>query len=508
MWGWRARVALTIAVGICVPVAAGLGASASIDHPIATVGMPFPGQWVSNVLESKPYTADPSYPGVNPANNFGDWATNVYAPEGTPIILHVTSGDGPVTFRWVSSTASCDGNSSKIEVYVNGVDVGWIFFAHFSGGRGKNIADPQPTNGMTIGTMHYFSSGDCNPGPHLHVEMSDNHSGAYKNSCWTDWGQPGVALQEGDSLGILGSLNQQTKQACADVNGGTGSGGGTTSTTTATTSTTTTTTSTTTTSPTTTTTSPTTTTTAPTTTTTTGGTGGGPGPGFQAVSGSGSTTLYCPAGVNLGQAGAAGHKAGGKNGGAGGAGGKAGCGSNGGAGRNGGSGANKAVGGAGGAGGNGACPPERYSNGVWLTADGTQNAPAAPCNGTGANGGSGGQGGQAQGNSAGGAGGAGGNALFARGGSGGNGAAGGNAGRANNTQGGAGGNGGNGGAVPAATGGNGGQGGNGGSATGAFGGNGGRGGDGGTTSPGTAGAPGGNGTTTPGVNGANGANGA
>ena len=210
--------------------------------------MPFTGQWVSNVLESQPYTNDPSYPGVNPANNFGDWATNVYAPEGTPIILNVTSGDGPVTFRWVSSTASCDHNSSKIEVFVSGVDVGWIFFAHFQGGRGSNTSDPQPTNGMTIGTMHYFPPPlDCNPGPHLHVELSDNHSGALKYSCWTDNGQPGVTLQQGDSLGILGSLNQATKQACTDANGGTGSGGGTTSSTTTSPSSTTTTTTTTTT---------------------------------------------------------------------------------------------------------------------------------------------------------------------------------------------------------------------------------------------------------------------
>jgi hypothetical protein len=458
LWGGKTRVVLAVAVGMCVPVVSGSGASASATSPIATVGMPFAGQWVSNVLESPPYTADPSYPAVNPANNFGDWATNVYAPEGTPITLQVRSDDGPVTFRWVSSAASCDGNSSKIEVFVNGVDVGWIFFAHFLGGRGQNVSDPQPTNGMTIGTMHYFPTGDCNPGPHLHVEMSDNHSGALKYSCWTDNGQPGVTLQQGDALGMLGSLNQEPKQSCTP--------------------------------------------TAP-----PPPPPPGPGTGFHAVSGSGSTTLYCPTGVNLGHAGAAGKKAAGKNGGAGGQGGSAGCGSNGGAGRKGGSGTALAAGGTGGSGGAGACPPRRYSNGIWLTADGTQNAPAPPCDGTGADGGIGGPGGNAQRTSAGGAGGAGGSALFARGGDGGTGAAGGNAGTATNTQGGKGGNGGNGGVAPAATGGAGGRGGSGGTATGAYGGIGGRGGDGGTTSPGTAGAPGGNGTTTPGADGANGANG-
>ena len=461
--GWSARIACIVVVGMCALLGPGIApSSASTTNPMATVGMPFTGQWASDVLVPPPYTNAPSYPAVMPLNNYGDWATNVWAPEGTPIYLHVTSADGPVTFQWVAYTPSCDGHGVKINVFVNGTRVGWIYLAHFNAVRAaSDISDPQPTNGMLLGTVHDYVVGgvDCNPGPHLHVEMSDNHSGALKYSCWTDNGQPGVTLQEGDSLGQLGSLNQGTKQPCTS--------------------------------------SPPPPPPPP------------PGPaGYQVVSGSGSTALYCPTGVILGSTGSAGHKAGGKNGGAGGSGGRAGCGSNGGADRNGGSGTNKAVGGAGGAGGNGACPPERYVNNVWLTADGTQTAPAPPCDGTGVNGGTGGAGGQAQGNSPGGAGGAGGNGLFAGGGSGGNGAAGGNAGRASNTQGGAGGKGGNGGSGPGTTGGNGGLGGNGGTATGAHGGNGGRGGDGGTTAPGTAGAPGGNGTTTPGVDGANGTNGA
>jgi hypothetical protein len=451
-----------VVVGVGAPVVSGLPASASATNPMATVGMPFGGQWASDVLVNPPYTSDPSYPGVDPANNEGDWATNVWAPEGTPIKLHVTSPDGPVTFHWVASTASCDGNSSKIEVYVNGADVGWIFFAHFQGGRGTNVSDPQPVNGMTLGTMHDFGAAGCNDGPHLHVEMSDNHSGALKYSCWTDNGQPGVTLNEADALGQLGSLNQGTKQPCQ------ASGLA----------------------------------------------------GFHAVTGTGSSTLYCPNGINLGTRGANGHVGSGTNGGAGGQGGSPGCGSSGGRGGDGGSGTTRVAGGAGGAGGNGACPAERFNDGSWLTAAGTPAS--APCNGSGANGGIGGHGGNSQGAARGGAGGAGGSALFAAGGlggnggsggpakigAGGNGAAGGNGGSAPKTQGGTGGNGGSGGNAPAATGGAGGRGGNGGTAVGAHGGNGGRGGNGGNTSPGTAGTAGGDATTTSGVNGTNGANGA
>ena len=268
-----------VAVAICAPVVAAAAASASPGHPVATVGMPFAGQWASDVLVPPPYTNAPSWPGVDGAFNGGDWSTNLWAAEGTPIKLNVTSPDGPVTFEWVSSSASCDGNSLKMDVFVGGTKVGWIFFAHFNPVRaGTDISDPQPVNGMTLGTMHYFAGADCNPGPHLHIEMSNNFT---TFSCWTDNGQPGVTLADGAPVGMLGSSNTGPKQPCT---GPTGTAG------------------------------------------------------FHAVSGTGATTLYCPNGVNLGHVGSNGHKGGGTNGGAGGTGGRPGCGSDGGDGHNGGNG--------------------------------------------------------------------------------------------------------------------------------------------------------------------------
>ena len=152
--GWKARVALIVVVGICVPFVSGGPAFGSAAHPVATVGMPFAGTWASDALVTPPYTADnSSYPAVIPANNGGDWATDLWAPEGTPMTLQVTSADGPVTFAWVASTTSC-GTSSKMDVFVNGTKVGWIFYGHLLGGRGSNTADPQPTNGMPLGTVH------------------------------------------------------------------------------------------------------------------------------------------------------------------------------------------------------------------------------------------------------------------------------------------------------------------------------------------------------------------
>src|SRR5450631_2698333 len=98
-WGWKARVALIVGVGICVPFVSGGPAFGSAAHPVATVGMPFAGTWASNAFVAPPYTAtNSSYPAVTPANNGGDWSTDVWAGEGTPVILQVTGADGPVTF--------------------------------------------------------------------------------------------------------------------------------------------------------------------------------------------------------------------------------------------------------------------------------------------------------------------------------------------------------------------------------------------------------------------------
>jgi len=212
-WGWKARVALIVAVGICVPVVSGGAAFGSAAQPAATVGMPFAGTWASNAFVAPPYTAtNSSYPAVNPANNGGDWSTDLWAAEGTPITLLVTSADGPVTFVWDSSTTSC-GTSSKVEVFVNGTRVGWIFYGHLLGGRGIDTADPQPTNGMTLGTVHDFGNG-CNDGPHLHIEMSNHLDSPF--SCWTDNGQPGTTLAQGAAVGMLGTQNSAPKQSCTD----------------------------------------------------------------------------------------------------------------------------------------------------------------------------------------------------------------------------------------------------------------------------------------------------
>jgi len=118
--------------------------------------------------------------------------------------------------------------------------------------------------------------------------------------------------------------------------------------------------------------------------------------GILPVGGNGSSTVYCPAYFRLGRSGSNGQNGFGSHGGTGGTGGAPGCGTDGGNGGGGGAGVNSAgVGGNGGNGGNGACPPEEWSNGMWLSASGAATTPydTPPCNGTWGDGGSGGNGG-------------------------------------------------------------------------------------------------------------------
>jgi hypothetical protein len=139
--------------------------------------------------------------------------------------------------------------------------------------------------------------------------------------------------------------------------------------------------------------------------------------GYTSVGGSGPTTLYCPTFAHLGRTGFNGSKGRFGNGGNGGTGGAPGCATNGGNGGRGGDGTLFAgKGGNGGNGGNGACPPEEWSNGVWLTSSGVPTSPTdtPPCNGTFGNGGNGGNGGDGARNRSGGNGGNGGNGTVGR----------------------------------------------------------------------------------------------
>jgi hypothetical protein len=172
-------------------------------------GMPFTGKWAYNVNVNPPYTdSNSSHPSVH-TNYYGDWATDIYAADGTAVKLHVSSSDGTLSFYWIARTDGTCGHRAVIGVRVNGTDVGSIYYEHLA----NAVTSGTITNGMTIGNVHDW--GGCNPGPHVHVELKNTSNFA----CYTDWGHPGASLLEGDSLGQLGSSNTGSRQACTSDSG-------------------------------------------------------------------------------------------------------------------------------------------------------------------------------------------------------------------------------------------------------------------------------------------------
>jgi len=140
------------------------------DPPQAVVGMPFPGKWAYNVNVSPPWTdANSSHPSVHAAPGGGDWATDLYAGEGTSVRLNVTYGTAAVSFSYVNTYASCGGTAGvNINVLVGGQVVGQLNYTHLANAvTGGPIA-----NNMTLGTVH-FGGSNCNPGTHVHMEFKN-----------------------------------------------------------------------------------------------------------------------------------------------------------------------------------------------------------------------------------------------------------------------------------------------------------------------------------------------
>jgi hypothetical protein len=183
-----------------------------------TVGMPFSGKWAYNVNVNPPYDdSNSSHPSVHWTNAttqylWGDWASDLYASEGTPVSLHVTSNDGTVSFNKVPYSDGSCGHRLVISVFVNNTEIGQIYFDHLN-----NVTNSTITNDKVVGYVHDW--GGCNPGPHVHFELKNISN----YSCYTDWGHPGASIGEGESLGLLGASNTSIRQSCP---GSTASSGG------------------------------------------------------------------------------------------------------------------------------------------------------------------------------------------------------------------------------------------------------------------------------------------
>ena len=203
--------ALLVAVAMLFGLGAASAVMATPAHADAAhqavIGMPFAGKWAYNVNVNPPYTdANSSHPSVHAAPGGGDWATDLYASVGTDVKLNIPYATGSLTYSWASSSTSC-GQSTRLNIFVDGVNVGWLYFAHLN----NAVTSGAISNGMTLGTVKDW--GGCNPGPHVHVEFHN----ATNFSCYVDNGHPGVALTAGSNLGVLGSDNAAARQACSSV---------------------------------------------------------------------------------------------------------------------------------------------------------------------------------------------------------------------------------------------------------------------------------------------------
>ena len=177
--------------------------------PAAVVGMPFGGQWAYNTNVNPTYTdQNSSHPSVHASPGGGDWATDLYAPVNTDVKLKVTGVGGALGFAWISTSNGTCGQRTQLKVTIGGTDVGWLYFEHLN----NAVKSGAITNGMTLGKVADW--GSCNAGHHVHIEfknLSGNHS------CYVDNGHPGVTLNEGDNLGVLGSVNGGTRQQCSSI---------------------------------------------------------------------------------------------------------------------------------------------------------------------------------------------------------------------------------------------------------------------------------------------------
>jgi hypothetical protein len=186
----------------------------------ADVGMPFTGGWAYNVPTDDmcgSSNAQTSHPSCHEIWASGyDWSVDLHAAEGTAVILNVTSPDGPVTFSLPTQPANgtC-GQKSVIKVLVNNAEVGLLYYEHMN----NAVRTGAVTNGMTIGSVKYW--GSCNAGPHIHMEFKNT---AGNRSCYTNHSNAthtaGMTINQGTSLGVLGSANTGIKEACAGAPSG------------------------------------------------------------------------------------------------------------------------------------------------------------------------------------------------------------------------------------------------------------------------------------------------
>jgi hypothetical protein len=179
----------------------------------ATAGMPFSGKWAYNKLTTAacgPQWTQTSHPSCH-ENYYGNWGVDLHAAEDDPVRLNVSVASGlPLSFAWVPRANGTCGELTVVEIKVNGVSVGSLYFEHLQGA----VKSGTITNGMILGYVHDW--GGCNAGPHIHMEFKNTGG----SSCYYDHSIPnghtaGMSLNEGTELGMLGATGvSANKKPC------------------------------------------------------------------------------------------------------------------------------------------------------------------------------------------------------------------------------------------------------------------------------------------------------
>src|SRR6266571_2964811 len=190
------------------------------SNQMATIGMPFNGKWAYYQNVNPPYTdANSSHPTVHWTDAsthylWGDWATDIYGATGVSVNLRVSGATGALSFGWfTTSSDKCGGSSRGVIIKVDNTEIGRLYVTHLQNPASMINA---PTNGMKLGEVR---DGTCNPGHHTHIELKSSVSNT--KACYTDHGNPGKSLVEGDSLGIVGDSGATAiRTACSTSSSG------------------------------------------------------------------------------------------------------------------------------------------------------------------------------------------------------------------------------------------------------------------------------------------------
>jgi hypothetical protein len=181
--------------------------------------MPLRAEWAYDREVAPPFTdANSSHPSVHARYGF-DWATDLYAAEDTAVKVFGSSPQGTVTFKRSGISDTCSSYGANIagkgvtfDVLVNGVEVGEVKYDHLDL---TDVGNDPIASGTKIGEVtSELLHGSCFQARHVHVQLKNT---AGNHSCYVDHGKTGIELNEGTSLGILGSNNSNGKEACASV---------------------------------------------------------------------------------------------------------------------------------------------------------------------------------------------------------------------------------------------------------------------------------------------------